>query len=96
MSKFKKDILGWIGTIRGDLQNHIRQYHTDIPPAVECEECGCLLKKGTAIQGELEVRRERKEHLDEVGLHFRGYWFTDEEYIYTPYYCKIHAPKEKK
>jgi len=53
---------------------------------VECEKCGCLLNKTTAIKGEGEVRQK-----------FEGLWYRHlVDYIYYPFYCKIHQPKDKK
>ena len=58
---------------------------------VECEVCGCLLKKTTAIKGKSEVRDRSIEMAFE-----HGYYIPHKrEYIYTPYYCKIHQPKTK-
>jgi hypothetical protein len=62
----------------------------DVPPVspgtvspyvglVECEVCGCLLKKETAIKGvpEIHTRKQCGEGTD------------TEEYIYHPYFCNV-------
>ncbi len=54
---------------------------------VECEKCGCLLNRSTAIKGVGEIRKR------EVAYFIRTRW---EDFIYYPYYCKIHKPKEGK
>ena len=62
---------------------------------VECDKCGCLLRKHTAIAGVSIIRKRDKKPL---GNAYPGYSIADaffceqEEYIYTPYFCKIHAP----
>lgn len=64
---------------------------------VECEKCGCLLKKETAIKGKSEVRLRK--------IPFGTTWVNttcefcpekEEEYIHEVYYCKIHKPKNNK
>jgi len=53
---------------------------------VECETCGCLLKKETAFRGKSEVVTEI----------INGGFYTEEtEKIKENYYCKIHKPKSK-
>lgn len=54
---------------------------------VECETCSCLLRKSKAIKGEsyILIRKTVVPHMMVEKAYF------DEEYIYTPYYCKIHA-----
>ena len=52
---------------------------------VICCVCGCLVNEHYAIRGEGEIRlneRWSRMFMCTVG----------EEYIYHPYYCKIHAP----
>ena len=57
---------------------------------VECETCGCLLNKDTAIRGPGEIR-DRWVSLERCpGAEAR------DEYIYYPRYCKVHAPKPPK
>ena len=58
-----------------------------------CETCGCLIAPEFAVAGEKEIRQRKIERFDT----FDGcYRFGGEDYIYTPYYCKAHAPKVKK
>lgn len=54
---------------------------------VDCETCGCQIKKENAIAGEPFIRQ-------------RGRWvdnsyYGSEDYIHYPYYCKKCAPKKK-
>jgi len=67
---------------------------------VECEKCGCLLRKGTAIRGESVIEK--------TSSGFNGYVYMDgagelcasdpsaAESIREVYYCKAHKPKVKK
>ena len=59
-------------------------------PIVECETCGCLLKKATAIKGPGVIR-----DITTYSSGFNGIGCTigESEAIYHPYYCKLHAPK---
>ena len=57
--------------------------------AVECETCGCLLNKETAICGPAEIRKLP------VYVGFNGY-VDYKDVIYYPRYCKVHAPKPPK
>jgi hypothetical protein len=68
---------------------------------VECDKCGCLLKKKTAIKGDPEIRQ--KEEMDWKYCFIRAWGRSigkDDpaiplvDYIYYPYYCKIHKPKK--
>lgn len=58
---------------------------------VECEKCGCLLKKETAIKGKSEVREEKSYIMSYNDAKF--YEKNPKEYIHIPYYCKVHKPK---
>jgi hypothetical protein len=54
---------------------------------VTCEVCGCLVEERKAVRGkgEIRTRSERDKHWS---------WIVESvEYIYRPYYCKVHAPK---
>lgn len=57
---------------------------------VECEKCGCLLKKDTAIQGESVIETEV------LGTLFGGIRISTREKIREVFYCKSHAPRKKK
>ena len=56
---------------------------------VECEICGCLVERKEKNIGLGEIRQRD----------IANYYFQSkpklEDYIYYPYYCKIHMPKEK-
>jgi len=58
---------------------------------VHCEVCGCLIERGNCIKGEAEIR----ERLTDSALSLMAMRPEMEDYIYYPYYCKIHAPKEE-
>lgn len=72
------------------------EYHIDdisekiFNKLVECEKCGCLLKREVAVKGEPIIKDT-------------PYWYmksadpdVKETYIHTPHYCKVHALKTKK
>lgn len=65
------------------LYDHIRQ----CIKIVECETCGCLLNKETAIRGKSKI--EERKYFGCMGE------LVDGEYIKEVYYCKIHAPGNK-
>ena len=52
---------------------------------VECSVCGCLLKKRTALKGVGEIRKK-------FVVEFYMSW--EKDYIFYPYYCKIHKPEK--
>jgi hypothetical protein len=72
----------------GLLQDHIKFLQgiltNHLSKYVECEVCGCLLNKNTATKGSGEIRQKYN----------RG--FDKEDFIYYPFYCKVHQPKVKK
>jgi len=47
----------------------------------ECEICGCVVFKNFTTKGKGEVRQRG------------GSYSVDEDFIYYPYYCKLHKPK---
>ena len=57
-----------------------------LPSTVNCEKCGCLVDRTIAIKGEGEIRIKESIWLENI---------VKEEYIYYPYYCKIHKLKGK-
>jgi hypothetical protein len=81
------------GMIVDCIDKHKRYDHPQPQPVKECEVCGCLLGS-SAIKGESVVRKK------EVFAVFSPYYNNPEprymEILFTPYYCKIHAPKEDK
>ncbi len=63
------------------LERQIEEQNLDF---VECEICGCLLKKENADPGEKVIKRPcRIRHP------------YDDDYIYQTYYCKIHSPRKE-
>ena len=56
----------------------------------ECEVCGCVLIKETAIRGKGEVRKysDREWRSGSMRVFTQG-----KDYIYYSYYCKKHKPK---
>ena len=69
----------------GRILSHVSNGHIT---TIECEVCGCLVRKVIAHKGKREIRKVR------TGL--GGTFETNKEYIYTPYYCKSHIPREGK
>jgi len=70
--------------------------------AVECEVCGCLLKKGTAIRGESVIEVDDKCELktcrddDCIFDALDAFPPSGMETIREVFYCKVHQPKGKK
>jgi len=64
---------------------------TDVD-AVICKVCGCFINRENAIKGESEIKKSRKliSYKDCIPV------TQDTEVIYSPYYCKVHAPKTPK
>jgi hypothetical protein len=65
--------------------NHALVVREDL---VECEHCGCLLIKSTAIRAESVVK---KRQVIASSYRYITLSVKEEEYIYTPYYCKSHS-----
>ena len=63
------------------------------PDFVSCEKCGCAILRDNAIKGKAEIRT-KQEPVYFVGSH-ESYKIRDEnvDYLFYPYYCKLHAPK---
>ena len=78
------------------LEQEIKNLQSKIlstPDLVECETCGCAIKKETATKGESIIKKY------ELPYFMMRSCFRDEdteEHIHTPYYCKRCAPKDKK
>lgn len=89
-----------IEELRRDIQAN--KYSVDLvwEKIVECDVCGCLVLKGNAAQGESIIRkREYPPTATTVNWLPSRIYNPDgtkgpvlEEYIYHPYYCKIHDP----
>lgn len=79
----------------GKMNNFISSYkekeYLERGKFVHCEVCGCLIERGNCIKGEAEIR----ERLTDSALSLMAMRPEMEDYIYYPYYCKIHAPKEE-
>lgn len=71
------------------LQEGHMGYHEGKPGLVECEKCGCLLRKETATEGKSKITFKGSI----VGCCY-GSVYTEEEVIIKTYYCKIHKPKK--
>lgn len=78
--------------------------HCDVNSLYRCEVCGCLIALGQEIIGKKEIKKrfipyppgitwfDKDGNIDNRPI-VHGYY---EDYIYTPAYCKVHAPKVKK
>lgn len=56
-----------------------------------CEVCGCVIADGFETKGKPEVRVFKN---DSVRWWVAQYSGEPKEYIYTPYYCLVHSPKD--
>ena len=76
---------------------------------VTCEVCGCAIKIGKAIKGKGIVKTRSTNYsvpthsipVPAYGIYgsvgadgYNNTVINREDYIYYPYYCKLHAPKE--
>ena len=80
-----KDLYASVNTIEHKISNI--QFGVEVPDTVDCEVCGCRVRKEYAKQGKSEVRTRRGY------LHFA---WQNIEFIYTPFFCKRCAPEDKK
>jgi len=73
----------------------------NMPDYKHCEFCGCAVHSALAIKGKSEIR-VRPPIPPRLTMMFEGKMcdppiltrgYLETEYIYTPYYCKLHAPK---
>lgn len=74
------------------MDNHVRDYHSIL--LLECETCGCLLSRQSAIKG-TSIIKQRNAYEKSYQYMYPSIMMM-EDYIFTPYYCKIHAPKIEK
>lgn len=51
---------------------------------VDCKECGCVIRRGNAIEGEPEIITDRV---------FNWYGSQSKHSVYIPFYCKRCSPK---
>ena len=69
-----------------EIKEHIRIYHSWVAEEYHhCEICGCLLVPGSK-RGKGMIKTNKTSDLWEV---------HEQDYIYYPYYCKIHDPEAK-
>ena len=61
-----------------ELSHKVNSYLKDY--TLDCEICGCLVRKNMAVKGKAEIRN----------------YANKTDCIFTPYYCKRCAPKEGK
>lgn len=61
-----------------------------------CEVCGCLIEPWVAVKGESVIKKKgRYLSLYDSSIQTILKEPLIEEYIVTPYYCKVHAPKKE-
>lgn len=88
------------------LQDRIKRLEDRVPekpgePPVACDVCGCLVPKRLAIKGKSEIRVKSDYILrgDTIPANSKviksnpttGAVEIEQEYIHTPYYCKVHG-----
>ena len=72
------------------LKLQVHQLELDIPSLKSCEVCGCLITEKLAIKGKPEIRTRSVNYPIPS-----WYPYTHEEdYIYYPYFCRVHDPKK--
>ena len=78
------------------LKTRIDEFENRItkPATVECETCGCLLNKGTAVRGE-SVIEPLHEVLCDIHMVIQESPKLVGETIREVYYCKVHQPTDK-
>ena len=79
-----------IARVGDTMSNRIERINDTIASYVECEECGCLLRKGTAVRGESVIEKKCGGFDYRFGL---VVGMQDKESIREVYYCRVHAPK---
>jgi hypothetical protein len=72
-----------------DEMRALRESLNKIGEIVQCETCGCLLRKSMAIKGK-SVIHSHKEPVPHAFYYSGGQLEREVEEIYTPYFCKIH------
>jgi len=82
-AEFRRKVEKTLESLRGQCGDTVKASYI-----VTCEECGCLVgNKQFAVKGKSEIRTRQGWRPDRYG----GYSIEEftEEYIHTPYYCKI-------
>jgi hypothetical protein len=82
--------------IDNKIVRHLAQYHSPMSQPVKekkyiCEICGCYIAPGFAVAGKKEIRE--KVDIGRVVFEKTRIYDSLTDYIYTPFYCKVHAPK---
>jgi hypothetical protein len=88
MSKWRKNTDREIQGIFESIDS-LRKDLNQIGDLVQCETCGCLLRKITAIKGK-SIIHSHKEPVPHAFYYSGGQLEREVEEIYTPYFCKIH------
>lgn len=66
----------------------------EVPKTVACEVCGCLVNFSLAVKGESLIKVAHDYNSWEYQPDTNKFKYEKEkEYLYTPYYCRVHAPK---
>jgi len=74
------------------LERSLKELKSSLDALVKCEVCGCYLDKYSANVGKAEIKTRSYNPYDIYNI-----WsLAQPEYIYHPYYCKIHIPKDQK
>lgn len=61
-----------------------------------CEVCGCLIKTTEAVKGVSVIKIDYNYGSWEYQPDTNKFKYMKErEYLFTPYYCKVHAPKKE-
>lgn len=86
MFKFIKKKIEEIVDQKVSDNNRSLRYVTSLPKYKSCEVCGCLVEN--PIKGQGEIRQK------DIWIPVASFT-KKEDYIYYPYYCKLHAPEKK-
>jgi len=71
---------------------------------IECEKCGCLIKKQARFKGKSEIRQNKSQNVFNSPLNvpsLQNYAAllgskAEKEHLYTPYYCLRCKPRTAK
>ena len=86
-----KDLYARVNTIEQTILNV--SYGVEVPDTVDCEICGCRVRKEYAKKGKGEVRIKKQYS---PFLRVTDGYSEDVEFIFTPFWCKRCAPKDEK
>ncbi len=86
-----KELQKQIVELKEDIENRVKK--NNLPDLIDCQICGCCVRRSVAIKGKSEIR---------IHTVFSPYnqaicWphSQEEEYIFTPFYCKRCSPVEE-